>query len=75
MSQSQNRGLKLRQTHYILGRDDPNYISEYTEEYIPKKSTVLDNHQRGLYLRNSNFVLGNTPLNYETSLDAQCFYS
>ena len=71
MSQSQNRGLKLRQTHYILGKDDPNYISEYTEEYIPKKSTVLDNHQRGLYLRNSNFVLGNTPLNYETSLDAQ----
>ena len=35
MSKNQSRGLKLRQTHYILGKDDPNYLSEYNEEYIP----------------------------------------
>ena len=71
MSKNQNRGLKLRQTHYILGKDDPNYLSEYNNEYIPKKASLLDNNQLGRYLRNSNFVLGNTPLNYETSQDAQ----
>ena len=71
MSRNQNRGLQLRQTHYILGKDDPNYLSEYNQEYIPKKSLVSENNNRGLYLRNSHFVLGNTPLNYETSIDAQ----
>ena len=71
MSKNQNRGLKLRQTHYILGKDDPNYLSEYNNEYIPKKASLLDNNQLGRYLRNSNFVLGNTPLNYETSQEAQ----
>ena len=71
MSKNQSRGLKLRQTHYILGKDDPNYLSEYNEEYIPKKSSGLDNNNRGRYLRSSHFLLGNTPLNYETSLEAQ----
>ena len=71
MSKSQNRGLKLRQTHYILGKDDSNYLSEYNKEYIPKKSSGQDNNNRGTYLRNSHFFLGNTPLNYETSLQAQ----
>ena len=71
MSKNQNRGLKLRQTHYILGKDDPNYLSEYNQEYVPKKSSTLENSNRGLYLRNSHFVLGNTPLNYETSFAAQ----
>ena len=71
MSKNQNRGLKLRQTHYILGKDDPNYLSEYGKEYVPKKSSVEENINRGLYLRNSHFVLGNTPLNYETSFGSQ----
>ena len=71
MLKNQNRGLKLRQTHYILGKDNPNYLSEYNNEYVPKKSSVLDNNHLGRYLRNSNFVLGNTPLNYETSQEAQ----
>ena len=71
MSKNQNRGLKLRQTHYILGKDDPNYLSEYNQEYVPKKSSTLENNNRGLYLRNSHFILGNTPLNYETSFAAQ----
>ena len=71
MSKNQSRGLKLRQTHYILGKDDPNYLSEYNEEYIPKKSSGLDNNNRGRYLRSSHFLLGNTPLNYETLLEAQ----
>ena len=35
MSKNKSRGLKLRQAHYILDRDDPNYLSEYNEEYIP----------------------------------------
>ena len=71
MSKNQSRGLKLRQTHYILGKDDPTNLSEYKQEYVPKKSLALDNNNRGIYLRNSHFNLGNTPLNYETSLQAQ----
>ena len=35
MSKNQSRGLKLRQTHNIFCKDDPNYLSEYNEEYIP----------------------------------------
>ena len=71
MSKNQSRGLKLRQTHYILEKDDPTNLSEYKQEYVPKKSLALDNNNRGIYLRNSHFNLGNTPLNYETSLQAQ----
>ena len=71
MSKSQTRGLKLRQTHYILGKDEQNYLSEYNQEYIPKKNLVEENINRGLYLRNSHFVLGNTPLNYKTSFGEQ----
>ena len=71
MSKNQTRGLKLRQTHYILGKDDPNYLSEYHKEYVPKKSLALESNNRGSYLRNSHFFLGNTPLNYETSMEAQ----
>ena len=71
MSKNQARGLKLRQTHYILGKEDPNFLSEYNQEYVPKKSLGSDNSNRGVYLRNSHFNLGNTPLNYETSVEAQ----
>ena len=35
MSKNQSRGLILRQAHNIFGKDDPNYLSEYNEEYIP----------------------------------------
>ena len=61
MSKNQSKGLKLRQTHYILGKDDTNYLSEYNKEYIPKKTSGLENNNRGTYLRNSHFILGNTP--------------
>ena len=71
MSKNQSKGLKLRQTHYILGKDDTNYLSEYNKEYIPKKTSGLENSNRGTYLRNSHFILGNTPINYETSLESQ----
>ena len=66
-------GLKLRQTHYILGKDDTNYISEYNYEYNPKKVNLKDealNENRGIFLRNSHFLLGNTPIDYKTSSDA-----
>ncbi len=66
-------GLKLRQTHYILGKDDTNYISEYNYEYNPKKVNLKDealNENRGIFLRNSHFLLGNTPNDYKTSSDA-----
>lgn len=67
-------GLKLRQTHYILGKDDPNYISEYKYEYNPKKVSLKDvalNENRGTFLRNSHFLLGNTKNDYQTSAQAQ----
>ena len=67
-------GLKLRQTHYILGKDDPNYISEYNYEYNPKKVSPEDgtlNGNRGIFLRNSHFLLGNSPMDYQTSSEAQ----
>ena len=67
-------GLKLRQTHYILGKDDPNYISEYNYEYNPKKVSPEDgalNGNRGIFLRNSHFLLGNSPIDYQTSSQAQ----
>ena len=35
-------GLRLRETHYILGKDDPEYMSEYRYEYYPKKSYYLN---------------------------------
>ena len=71
MSNNKSKGLKLRQTHFILGKNEPNYLSEYNKEYIPKKSTLLEDNNRGLYLRNSHFYLGNNPINYETSMQAQ----
>jgi hypothetical protein len=65
-------GLRLRQTHYILGKDDPNYMSEYRYEYNPKKAGLDHlNANRGIFLRNSHFMLGNTPVNYQTSSQAQ----
>ena len=67
-------GLQLRQTHYILGKDDPNYISEYNYEYNPKKVSAEDgtlNGNRGIFLRNSHFLLGNSPIDYQTSSQAQ----
>ena len=66
-------GLKLRQTHYILGKDDPEYVSEYRYEYNPKKNSIDDllNGNRGIFLRNSHFLLGNIPNNYQTSSQAQ----
>ena len=71
---SAERGLLLRQTHYILGKDDPNFISEYKYEYNPKKVDLKDgmlNENRGIFLRNSHFLLGNTPLDYQTSSQVQ----
>ena len=68
------KGIKLRQTHYILGKDDTNYISEYDYEYNPKKVNLKDealNENRGIFLRNSHFLLGNTPIDYQTSSNAQ----
>jgi len=73
-SSSKEVGLRLRQTHYILGKDDPNYISEYKYEYNPKKVSQKDsalNENRGIFLRNSHFLLGNTQLDYQTSSQAQ----
>ena len=67
-------GLKLRQTHYILGKDDPNYISEYKYEYNPKKVSLEDDSlkaNRGIFLRNSHFLLGNAKNDYQTSAQAQ----
>ena len=67
-------GIRLRQTHYILGKDDPNYISEYRYEYNPKKVGEEDgalNGNRGIFLRNSHFLLGNNPIDYTTTSQEQ----
>ena len=67
-------GIRLRQTHYILGKDDPNYISEYRYEYNPKKVSEEDgalNQNRGIFLRNSHFLLGNNDINYATTSQEQ----
>ena len=66
-------GLRLRETHYILGKDDPEYMSEYRYEYNPKKSSNDDllNNNRGIFLRSSHFLLGNTHNDYQTSSQVQ----
>jgi hypothetical protein len=66
-------GLKFRQTHYILGKDDTDYTSEYRYEYNPKKSMGDDllNSNRGIFLRSSHFLLGDTPNDYQTSSQVQ----
>ena len=66
-------GLKFRQTHYILGKDDTDYTSEYRYEYNPKKSINDDllNSNRGVFLRSSHFLLGDTQNDYQTSSQAQ----
>ena len=67
-------GLRLRQTHYILGKDNPDKISEYRYEYNPKKVDLTDhslNQNRVNFLRNSHFSLGDTKTNYLTSSQEQ----
>ena len=71
MSKNQSRGLKLRQTHFILGKDESNYMSEYNQEYIPKKASLFEDNKSDLNLKNSHFLLGNYPTNYETSMGSQ----
>ena len=67
-------GLRLRQTHYILGKDDEDLISEYRYEYNPKRVRLNDislNENRSKFLRSSHFSLGDSKLNYQTSSQAQ----
>ena len=67
-------GLKLRETHYILGKDDSESTTEYRYEYNPKKAEKFNrqlNQNRVNFLRNSHFLLGNDPLNYKTSSQEQ----
>ena len=71
MSKNQSKGLKLRQTHFILGKDESNYMSEYNQEYIPKKASLFEDNKSDLNLKNSHFLLGNSPINYETSMGSQ----
>jgi hypothetical protein len=62
---------ELRKTHYSLGHDPGNYLTQYIHDYPPYPFGQNGPSQDDLALRRSNFKLGDYPTPYDTTYNDQ----
>lgn len=64
-------GKELRKTHYILGKDKWDSISQYRHDYPPKRAESTGSIMDNVTIRKTHFKLGDDVNPYQTSLMAQ----